>query len=36
VDTALSLKPGAMAAQVEQAIQGHVKGTGEVVGTFAR
>jgi Raf kinase inhibitor-like YbhB/YbcL family protein len=36
VDTMLSLKPGATAAQVEEAIQGHVKGRGELVGTFAR
>jgi Raf kinase inhibitor-like YbhB/YbcL family protein len=36
VDTTLSLNPGATAAQVEQAIQGHVKGSGELVGTFAR
>jgi Raf kinase inhibitor-like YbhB/YbcL family protein len=36
VDTMLSLNPGATAAQVEQAIQGHVKGSGELVGTFAR
>jgi Raf kinase inhibitor-like YbhB/YbcL family protein len=36
VDTTLSLNPGATAAQVEQAIQGHVKGSGELVGTFGR
>jgi Raf kinase inhibitor-like YbhB/YbcL family protein len=36
LDTALSLKPGATAAQVEQAAQGHVKATGDLVGTFAR
>jgi Raf kinase inhibitor-like YbhB/YbcL family protein len=36
IDTALPLKPGATAAQVEAAAQGHVKATGELVGTFAR
>jgi Raf kinase inhibitor-like YbhB/YbcL family protein len=36
LDTALSLKPGATAAQVEEAAQGHVKATGDLVGTFAR
>ena len=34
--TTLSLNPGPTAAQVEEAIQGHVKGSGELVGTFAR
>jgi hypothetical protein len=32
----VNLNPGATAAQVEQAIQGHVKGSGELVGTFGR
>jgi Raf kinase inhibitor-like YbhB/YbcL family protein len=36
LDTALDLKPGATAAQVEEAAQGHVKATGDLVGTFAR
>ena len=36
VDVTLSLNPGATAAQVEEAIKGHVKGSGELVGTFAR
>lgn len=36
LDTSLDLKPGATAAQVEQAAQGHVKSTGDLVGTFAR
>jgi Raf kinase inhibitor-like YbhB/YbcL family protein len=36
VDMTLSLKPGATAAQVEEAIQGHVKRSCELVGTFAR
>ncbi len=36
LDTALDLKPGATAAQVEEAVRGHVKATGELVGTFAR
>jgi len=36
LDTALSLQPGATAAQVEEAAQGHVLATGDLVGTFAR
>ncbi|HVA84564.1 MAG TPA: YbhB/YbcL family Raf kinase inhibitor-like protein [Candidatus Binataceae bacterium] len=36
LDIALSLKPGATATQVEDAAQGHVKATGDLVGTFAR
>lgn len=36
LDTALSLEPGATAAQVEEAARGHVKATGDLVGTFAR
>ncbi|HVB82217.1 MAG TPA: YbhB/YbcL family Raf kinase inhibitor-like protein [Candidatus Binataceae bacterium] len=36
LDTVLDLKPGATAAQVEEAAQGHVKATGDLVGTFAR
>jgi Raf kinase inhibitor-like YbhB/YbcL family protein len=36
LDAALDLKPGATAAQVEAAAQGHVKAAGELVGTFAR
>jgi Raf kinase inhibitor-like YbhB/YbcL family protein len=36
LDTALNLKPGATAAQVEAAAQGHVKAAGDLVGTFAR
>jgi Raf kinase inhibitor-like YbhB/YbcL family protein len=36
LDTALDLKPGATAAEVEAAAQGHVKATGDLVGTFAR
>ena len=34
--TTLDLKPGATAAQVEEAAKGHVKATGDLVGTFAR
>jgi Raf kinase inhibitor-like YbhB/YbcL family protein len=36
LDAALDLKPGATAAQVEAAAQGHFKAAGELVGTFAR
>lgn len=36
LDTTLNLKPGATAEQVEEAMRGHVKATGELVGTFAR
>lgn len=36
LDTTLDLKPGATAAEVEAAAQGHVKATGDLVGTFAR
>ncbi|HEY2525430.1 MAG TPA: YbhB/YbcL family Raf kinase inhibitor-like protein [Candidatus Binataceae bacterium] len=36
LDTALDLKPGATANEVESATKGHVKATGELVGTFAR
>jgi Raf kinase inhibitor-like YbhB/YbcL family protein len=36
VEIALTLKPGATAAQVEEAAQGHVKATGDLVGTFGR
>jgi Raf kinase inhibitor-like YbhB/YbcL family protein len=36
LDAALDLKPGATAAQVEEAAKGHVKATGDLVGTFAR
>lgn len=36
LDTALDLKPGATAAEVEAAAKGHVEATGELVGTFAR
>ncbi|HVA41564.1 MAG TPA: YbhB/YbcL family Raf kinase inhibitor-like protein [Candidatus Binataceae bacterium] len=36
LDAALDLKPGATAAQVEEAAQGHVRANGELVGTFAR
>ena len=36
LDTALTLKPGATAAQVEEAAKGHVRATGDLVGTFAR
>ena len=36
LDTALDLKPGATAAEVEAAAKGHVKATGDLVGTFAR
>lgn len=36
LDTTLNLKPGATAAQVEEAMRGHVKASGELVGTFAR
>ena len=36
LDTALSIKPDATAAQVEEAAQGHVKADGDLVGTFAR
>jgi Raf kinase inhibitor-like YbhB/YbcL family protein len=36
LDAALSLEPGATAAQVEEAARGHVKASGELVGTFAR
>lgn len=35
LDTALDLKPGATAAQVEEAAKGHVKASGDLVGTFA-
>ena len=36
LDTALDLKPGATANEVESAAKGHIKATGELVGTFAR
>jgi Raf kinase inhibitor-like YbhB/YbcL family protein len=36
LDAGLSLQPGATAAQVEEAARGHVKATGDLVGTFAR
>jgi Raf kinase inhibitor-like YbhB/YbcL family protein len=36
LDTALDLRPGATAAEVEKAAQGHVIATGELLGTFAR
>jgi Raf kinase inhibitor-like YbhB/YbcL family protein len=36
LDTALDLRPGATAAEVEAAAQGHVKATGALIGTFAR
>ena len=36
LDTRLDLKPGASSDEVEQAASGHVKATGELVGTFAR
>lgn len=36
LDTALDLKPGATAAQVETAAHGHVMATGDLLGTFAR
>ena len=36
LDTALDLKAGAPAAEVEKAAKGHVKATGDLVGTFAR
>jgi Raf kinase inhibitor-like YbhB/YbcL family protein len=36
LDTALDLKPGATAAQVETAAHGHVIASGELLGTFAR
>jgi len=36
LDTTLDLKPGATAAQVEEAAKGHVKTTGDLVGTFSR
>jgi len=36
LDTALDLKPGATAAEVEAAARGHVKATADLVGTFAR
>jgi Raf kinase inhibitor-like YbhB/YbcL family protein len=36
LDTTLDLKPGATAAEVETAAHGHVKATGDLVGTFAR
>lgn len=36
LDTALDLKPGATAAQVKAAAQGHIKATGALIGTFAR
>ena len=36
LDTALDLKPGATAEEVESAAKGHVTATGELVGTFAR
>lgn len=36
LDTALSLKPGATAEQVEEAAKGHIKAAGDLVGTFAR
>jgi Raf kinase inhibitor-like YbhB/YbcL family protein len=36
LDTALDLQPGASAAQVEEAAKGHVKASGDIVGTFAR
>jgi Raf kinase inhibitor-like YbhB/YbcL family protein len=35
LDTTLDLKPGATAAQVEEAAKGHVKASGDLVGTFA-
>jgi Raf kinase inhibitor-like YbhB/YbcL family protein len=36
LDTALDLKPGATAEEVESAAKGHVTATGDLVGTFAR
>lgn len=36
LDRALDLQPGATAAQVETAAQGHVIATGDLFGTFAR
>lgn len=36
LDAALDLQPGATAAQVEEAAKGHVKASGDLVGTFAR
>jgi Raf kinase inhibitor-like YbhB/YbcL family protein len=36
LDTTLDLKPGATAGEVESAAKGHVKASGELVGTFAR
>jgi len=36
LDTALDLRPGATAAEVEAAARGHVKAAGDLVGTFAR
>lgn len=36
LDRALDLRPGATAAEVEAAAQGHVKATGALIGTFAR
>jgi Raf kinase inhibitor-like YbhB/YbcL family protein len=35
LDTTLDLKPGATAAQVEEAAKGHVRASGDLVGTFA-
>jgi Raf kinase inhibitor-like YbhB/YbcL family protein len=35
LDTTLDLKPGASAAQVEEAAKGHVRASGDLVGTFA-
>lgn len=36
LDTALDLKPGATAAEVDAASRGHVKAEAELIGTFAR
>ena len=36
LDNALELNPGATVSEVESAAKGHVKATGELVGTFAR
>ena len=36
LDTALALKAGATKADVERAMQGHILGTAQLVGTYAR
>jgi phosphatidylethanolamine-binding protein (PEBP) family uncharacterized protein len=36
LDTALSLKPGVTKEELEAAMEGHILGTGETIGTYER